>query len=354
MTALGIAVPKQFCSLRGGHSLLLEALKRAEAVAQREYICTIVSQHHRRWWGTALSALPIANIIVQPKNCGTANGILLPLLYILARDPEARVVLLPSDHHVRDEQALASALQMAVEELSTRHDQIVLIGIKPEEADPDLGYIVPGNREGAVSAVDHFVEKPDAAVARMLVEAGALWNAFIVVATGRALLQIFVQRIPQIVISMQTVIAQHPLTADLSCAAMDLYRDLPDLDFSRQILAGAESVLRVLQTPCCGWSDLGTPKRLAETLRASSPSREITDDTGNPLNLAVRHARLQQEAANATLTPITHMAPLGGVAPTVKITILLPGALKDELDCDAQLPSQTWDYDRRDPRTFID
>ncbi len=46
---------------------------------------------------------------------------------------------------------------------------------------------------------------------------------------------------------MQAVIAQNPFTADLSCAAMDLYRDLPDLDFSRQILAGAESALRVLQ-----------------------------------------------------------------------------------------------------------
>ncbi len=298
MTALGIAVPKQFCSLRGGHSLLLEALKRAEAIARPEYTCAVVSQHHRRWWGPAFSAMPIANIVVQPRNCGTANGILLPLLYILARDPEARVVLLPSDHHVRDEQALAVALQMAARELPTRRDQIVLIGILPEEADPDLGYIVPGRPDGAVSTVDRFVEKPDPLLAQVLVETGALWNAFIVAASGRALLQVFVQRIPQIVVDMQAMIAQNPFTADLSCAAMDLYRDLPDLDFSRQLLVGAESLLRVLQAQRCGWTDLGTPKRLAETLRALSLSREITDDTLYPLNLAVQHARSQQEAAN--------------------------------------------------------
>ncbi len=298
MTALGVAVPKQFCSLRGGRSLLSEALKRAEAVAQPECICTIVSQHHRRWWSRGLSAMPIANIVVQPRNRGTANGILLPLLYILARDPEARVVLLPSDHHVRHEQTLAAALQKAVLELRTRGHQILLIGILPEEADPDLGYIVPGRSEGAVSTVDRFVEKPDARLAQALVQAGALWNAFIVAASGGALLQMFAQRFPRIVAGMQAIVAKNPFTADLSCAAMDFYRDLPNLDFSRQILPGAESSLRVLQARRCGWSDLGTPKRLAETLRALSLYRENADEDLGALNLAVQHARFLKEAVS--------------------------------------------------------
>ena len=302
-TAWGVAVPKQFCSLRGGTSLLLEALKRAEAVASPEHICTVVSQQHRGWWDHALSAVPKAKVIVQPRNCGTANGVLLPLLYIMARDPGARIVVLPSDHHVRDEPVLAAALQRAVQELSTRRDQILLIGIHPEAEDPDLGYIVPGARDGAVSTVDRFVEKPDAPLARNLVEAGALWNAFIVAARARALLQIFIQRFPQVVLGMQAVVAQSQFTPDLSVAAMDLYRDLPDVDFSRQILQGAESVLRVLQVPRCGWSDLGTPKRLAETLQALPQTRDSPDDGINPLagflNLAMQYARLQT-AGDAT------------------------------------------------------
>jgi mannose-1-phosphate guanylyltransferase len=105
--------------------------------------------------------VPDGNIVVQPANRGTANGILLPLLYVAARDPEAWIVLLPSDHHVRDERALASALQSAVNALAARREHILLIGIPPEEADPDLGYIVPGTREGAVWTVTRFVEKPD-------------------------------------------------------------------------------------------------------------------------------------------------------------------------------------------------
>ena len=102
-TALGVAIPKQFCSLHGGDSLLHDALKRAESIASPDHICAVVSQQHRRWWESALAGVASVNIIVQPRNCGTANGILLPLLCILERDPEARVVILPSDHHVRKE-----------------------------------------------------------------------------------------------------------------------------------------------------------------------------------------------------------------------------------------------------------
>ena len=101
-----------------------------------------------------------------------------------------------------------------------------------------------------------------------------------------------------VVAGMQAIVAKNPFTADLSCAAMDFYRDLPNLDFSRQILPGAESSLRVLQARRCGWSDLGTPKRLAETLRALSLYRENADEDLGALNLAVQHARFLKEAVS--------------------------------------------------------
>src|SRR5512147_1706981 len=108
-TAVGVAVPKQFCSLRGGPSLLHDAVRRAESIAPAERICTIVAKQHSRWWEDVLKLLPERNVIVQPDNRGTGVGILLPLLRIMMRDPDARVVLLPSDHHVRDEAVLALA-----------------------------------------------------------------------------------------------------------------------------------------------------------------------------------------------------------------------------------------------------
>jgi mannose-1-phosphate guanylyltransferase len=244
--------------------------------------------------------VPAANIIVQPRNCGTANGILLPLLYIMERDPEARIVILPSDHHVRDENVLAAALRHAVQEVSTRGDQVVLLGMLPEQADPDLGYIVPGSRDGAVSTVDRFVEKPDASLARGLADKGALWNAFIVAAKGAALLQMFIQRFPQVVNGMRQVVTQGQFTPGLSATALALYSGLPNIDFSRQILQGAEPALRVMQVPRCGWSDLGTPKRLAETLQTLPQLLDLPSEASNRmgalLNLAFQQARLQAAA----------------------------------------------------------
>jgi mannose-1-phosphate guanylyltransferase len=102
----GISVPKQFCSLRGGPALMQEALSRAEAVAPRERICTIVAEQHRRWWERPLGALSKHNVIVQPANRGTAVGLILGILHIAARDSRAQIVVLPSDHYVRDEAAL--------------------------------------------------------------------------------------------------------------------------------------------------------------------------------------------------------------------------------------------------------
>ena len=113
MDGSGTAVPKQFCSLRNGPSLLHHALRRAENLAPRRRICAVVARQHARWWRESLSSLPPPNVIVQPENRGTAVGILLALLHILERDSIARLLVLPSDHHVIDEHALSAAMARA-------------------------------------------------------------------------------------------------------------------------------------------------------------------------------------------------------------------------------------------------
>ena len=110
----GNAVPKQFCTLSGGQSLLHDALQRARQVAPRARVCAIVARQHERYWRPALWSLPPRNVIVQPRNCGTANGILLAVLHMLERDPRARIVFLPANHHVRDEQSLATSVRASL------------------------------------------------------------------------------------------------------------------------------------------------------------------------------------------------------------------------------------------------
>jgi mannose-1-phosphate guanylyltransferase len=266
--ASGHAVPKQFCSLNGGPSLLDEALDRARQIAPRDRVCVIVAEQHRQHWCRALWALPSNNIIVQPANRGTAHGILLCVLSILERDPLARIVFLPADHYVRDELALQTSQRQAATLLTGNSGGMVLIGIEPEEPDPELGYIVPGHtlRDGS-RTVQRFVEKPDPILARQLLSAGALWNSFIFAASGPALLGMMRARLGGVVEDMATALARDARSGGRSIALTGLYDELSSADFSRSVLQGAEETLQVIAAPACGWTDLGTPDRVAETLR---------------------------------------------------------------------------------------
>lgn len=299
-TASGVAIPKQFCSLGGERSLLHDALRRARAVAEPQRTCAIVAQHHRRWWQALDLGIPSSNLISQPRNRGTANGILLPLLHIVHRDPAAAVLVLPSDHYVRNEEVLAGSLRSAMAELERDRGRVILLGIIPEDADPELGYIVAeSDGRAGIGAVSEFVEKPNAATARALIAHGGVWNSFIFAAGGRELVRVFEARFPDLVGEMRHIVTS--AASSMSRARLaQLYDRLPELDFARDVLQRSPELLRVMTVPSCGWSDLGTPKRVGETVhrfgsRAASPTR-----TAAFLDLATQSAyataRLNSEA----------------------------------------------------------
>jgi mannose-1-phosphate guanylyltransferase len=296
----GNSVPKQFCSLNGGPALVHDALQRARHVAPPEQVCAIVAQQHVRYWRKALHNIPIGNVIVQPQNRGTANGVLLCVLAILERDPLARIVFLPADHFVLDESALTRTLRDLGAYLSHNPDGLTLIGIEPEEPDPELGYIVPGRTlsDGSRMVV-RFVEKPPLSTARQLFEGKALWNSFIFAATGSALLGLLRTQLGVHVDDMATALARDAQAVQPSALA-ELYEQLPTLDFSRDVVQGASHVLRVIRAPACGWNDLGTPRRVAETLRrlGDNTARKGTESssvrhlsTTGLISLAAQHAR---------------------------------------------------------------
>jgi mannose-1-phosphate guanylyltransferase len=289
-TACGAPVPKQFCSLYEGPSLLQEALDRAQAVSSEDRTCVVVAAQHRRWWEQALRGLPPDNVIVQPQNRGTGLGILLPLLHILSRNPSAQLVLLPSDHHVRDEVILSGAIRRAVDRLESWHDEVVLLGVEPEELDPELGYVVPGPSDGAgMFKVERFVEKPSLVGVNELIRAGGFWNTFIMVSSGRALLDLFRRRYPEIVDVMSSALQSDWRAGSQGSSMAALYQQLPSIDFSRDILPAELSHLRVARVLRCGWSDLGTPRRVFEVLRRTAPARPGARSGPGYLSLATQH-----------------------------------------------------------------
>jgi mannose-1-phosphate guanylyltransferase len=205
---------------------------------------------------------------VQPEQRGTGIGILHPLLEVLKRDAAASLAVIPADHYFGDEAAIAGGLR-DVMKLTRKHPgRIFLLGFEPEDLDADLGYIVPAASQGEdVRGVCRFVEKPDAERVRALVDAGALCNSFILAASGLALLSLFERRCPAVVARLREFV-HAPLASGPRYAALTrLFREIPSIDFSEDVMSADVAALRVLRMRACGWSDLGTPARLTRVLR---------------------------------------------------------------------------------------
>ncbi|HEV7610673.1 MAG TPA: sugar phosphate nucleotidyltransferase [Steroidobacteraceae bacterium] len=263
----GMAIPKQYCSLGRSPCLLQDALTRAGAVAMPSHVCTVVAAQHRQWWTSIAPDLNESNVFVQPQNKGTAFGILLALLTLELRNPQATLALLPADHYFRDEEAVTRALRIACNLAGTNPSSTYLLGADPETADPELGYILPGERAVDKPApIAGFTEKPNKEFAKELISLGAMWNLFILVGSVNALLQLFVQEHADAVSEMREALQR---SAGGHSGSLDrFYEEIEPMDFSKDILELRANLLQVLRVPHCGWTDLGTPKRVEATVRS--------------------------------------------------------------------------------------
>lgn len=293
----GTVVPKQYCSLRGGRSLLLEAIGRALQLVPRNRIVVVVAAEHERWWRPQLTGHAAENLLVQPGNCGTATGLLLAVASIRARDLHARIVVMPSDHHVERPAVLTAALRVALHHVEQDPQRLLLLGIRPEAPDTGYGYVVPGERHGRLYEVEQFVEKPELRHAESLLQRGALWHSFLIVADATVLWNLGRARQPRVTtMLLDTFELPEP---ERSAALRAAYATLPLVDFARDVLTGAEQRLMLLPVPRCGWTDLGTPQRLQLVLHKLGPGPErpaAHAGTFAALDLA---AAAQQQAASA-------------------------------------------------------
>jgi mannose-1-phosphate guanylyltransferase len=269
--AAGKFVPKQFCAMHGQDSLLRSTIRRAAKLVPASRIVVVVADQHRDCWENELLDLPENNIVVQPRNRGTANGILLPLLQVLQRDRMARILILPTDHYVENEDLLRESMVAALQATQRQNERVFLLGMTPKTADPDYGWIVPSNSAGDIPPlkVSAFVEKPDRSLAERLLQRGALLNSFIIVATASALLQLYDYAVPDVVAEF---INWRNEAGERWPALQDLYRALQPRDFSRDVLEVSIDWLSVLPVRQCGWTDLGTPSRLVPFLRSTNQS----------------------------------------------------------------------------------
>lgn len=267
----GLVIPKQYCSLERSSCLLQDAISRASSVALPSHVCTVVATQHRQWWTSAVAGLNQSNVFVQPRNKGTGFGILLALLTLEMRNPEATLILLPADHYFREEEPITRVLRVAANIASKSTGSTFLLGAEPDHFDSELGYILPTEKvSGKPAFITGFKEKPSPEHAQELIGLGALWNLFILVGSVRGLLELFAEDYSHVVARMRESLRQQ--AAGQRDALEVFYESIEPIDFSADILEVQANRLQVMRVPHCGWTDLGTPERVEATIRSLTAS----------------------------------------------------------------------------------
>ena len=269
----------QYGGLLQPASLLKMTLSRARVIGPPERISVLVDRAQERYSSGSLTRLSYGNLIAQPRHRGSAVAILLAVLTLLKRDPRARIVVLPAHHYVHNESALASSLLDAATPTAHTRDKVTLLGIHPEDEDSEMSFIVPGRWfEDGTRSVHRIVPSPGKASARTLWARGALWNSSIVAARAVVLLSVLRAGVPHLVDQMEMALAQGDGSDVRADALTQLYARVPYVDLAQALSQGAEAECRVMIARPCGWSDLGTPRRVTAVIRRLQLAKRRADE----------------------------------------------------------------------------
>jgi mannose-1-phosphate guanylyltransferase len=238
---------------------------------------TIVTRHHLRYAEVRnqLGGRLKQTIVVQPENKETGPGILLPLMFLKKRCPEAIVALFPSDHFVLEEDHFMMHVAHATQAVAQEPGRLILLAIAPREAETDYGYIVPcesgagGTCRFGTKPIRAFFEKPKTERAYQLIRTGALWNTMAMVFKLNTFLELVGAVQPMIHRRFVQLLSAID-TAEERAAIESLYRELEPMNFSTGIMEPLaerhRQRLAVLPVRQVFWSDWGSPERIRQTL----------------------------------------------------------------------------------------
>lgn len=174
-------LPKQMQKFISDRTLIDETVDRLGEVVPKENIYISTTSAYAEQIKEILPGIPAENIIIEPEARGTTVAFSLFSHVIYARDPEAVVFTLASDHAVTGVESFRRALDETFSFIRTHEKHIALLGITPTHPDSGLGYIKVDsiiNEEPLAYSVEKFVEKPTTSVAQKYLETGEYyWNA---------------------------------------------------------------------------------------------------------------------------------------------------------------------------------
>lgn len=157
-----LAFPKQFHDMLGtGETLLQRTFKRLEGLIPQENIFVLTNSLYNSLVLEQLPNITERQILLEPAMRNTAPCILYAAFKIQKENPDAVMVVAPSDHWIEDEVAFTEDIQRSFDE-ATSKDVLMTLGVKPTFPNTGYGYIQyeKGNSDG-VQKVQQFTEKPN-------------------------------------------------------------------------------------------------------------------------------------------------------------------------------------------------
>lgn len=294
--------PKQFIDIMGvGRSLLQLTVDRFSPEYPVENIYILTNAAYEGLVKEQLARLSEGNILLEPSRNNTAPCIAYAGYKILQKDPEAVIVVVPSDHIILKEQEYLEKIGQAVD-FAREQEAIITLGIQPTRPDTGYGYIhFDSENTGGVHAVKAFMEKPGREVAEQYLASGEyLWNAGMFIWKATTLRKALETHAPEIHNLFEKG-NEHYNTEKEAAFIAEHYPQTPNISIDYAVLEKADNVYTIPAD--IGWSDLGTWASLYEMLPK--------DEQGNAGTL--ENVRLRESANTIVHLPAGKTAVIRGL-----------------------------------------
>ncbi|TNF13292.1 MAG: mannose-1-phosphate guanylyltransferase/mannose-6-phosphate isomerase [Rhodobacteraceae bacterium] len=250
--------PKQFTPMIGEETLFQDSARRFSGAGFADPV--ILTNAEFRFIVTEqLSAIgqePGA-VLLEPAGRNTAPAILAAALWLAQDDPDALMLVSPSDHVIPDAEAFHKAVASGVP--AARNGKLVTFGVTPDRPETGYGYlelVEDARAQDGPIPLRRFVEKPDAVSAQRMCESGRhLWNAGVFLFSAKAIVAAFEQFAPQLLAPVTDAVAR--ARADLGFLRLDptAWAEAEEISIDYAVMEKSPDL--VVVPFAGGWSDLG-------------------------------------------------------------------------------------------------
>lgn len=272
--------PKQLLTLTGRESMLQATALRAAALPGAQTAIVVTSEEHSALVREQLAQAGCtpACICLEPQGRNTAPAIALAALHLYATDPDALMLVLPSDHLIEGQAAFEAAIATASS--AALHGWLCTFGVPPDEPESGYGYIEAGSviaGQQDARHVNRFIEKPDLQTARGLLQAeGYFWNSGMFVFTARAFLEELGTHKPEVLDAVKRAWDGRRETAGFLHPQAAAFSACPSISIDYAVM---QTTRRAAMVPArFAWNDIGSWHSLWRTLPKDTDNNSVTGD----------------------------------------------------------------------------